>query len=61
MKKALKESLTLTWKWFQDSGVMIPEDGKWDVAERVLLTGGNCFEGDLHRLDQCPHRLGLRL
>lgn len=41
MKKALKESLTLTWKWFQNSGVMIPEDGKWGVAERVLLTGGN--------------------
>ena len=45
MKKALKESLTLTWKWFQNSGVMIPGDGKWGVAERVLLTGGNCFEG----------------
>ncbi|MBQ8754405.1 MAG: hypothetical protein IJZ19_05195 [Lentisphaeria bacterium] len=41
MKKRLKESLALTWKWFQNSGVMVPEDGKWGVAERILLTDGN--------------------
>ena len=41
MKKALKESLVLTWGWFHNSGVMVPGDGKWGVAERVLLTGGN--------------------
>lgn len=27
--------------WFKNSGVMIPQDGTWGVAERVVLTKGN--------------------
>ncbi len=39
--KILKESLRMTAQWFRNSGVMLPADGSWGVAERVLLTHGN--------------------
>ena len=39
--KKLKESLRMTEQWFRNSGVMLPSDGMWGVAERVLLTHGN--------------------
>ena len=37
----LKNSLIRTAAWFENSGVMVPADGSWGVAERVLLTDGN--------------------
>ena len=37
----LKEALQKNLQWFINSGVMIPEDGKWGVAERVLNTVNN--------------------
>ncbi len=40
-KTALKKSLEMTRKWFKESGVMIPENGLWGVAERVLLVDNN--------------------
>ena len=40
-KTALRKSLEMTKKWFKESGVMIPENGLWGVAERVLLTDNN--------------------
>ena len=40
-KTALRKSLEMTRKWFKESGVMIPENGTWGVAERVLLTQHN--------------------
>ena len=40
-KTALKKSLEMTRKWFKESGVMVPENGLWGVAERVLLTDHN--------------------
>ena len=40
-KTELKKSLGMTRKWFEKSGVMIPENGLWGVAERVLLVGRN--------------------
>ena len=36
-KASLRKSLEMTRKWFLESGVMIPENGLWGVAERVLL------------------------
>lgn len=40
-KTALRKSLEMTRKWFKESGVMIPENGLWGVAERVLLIDHN--------------------
>ena len=40
-KTALRKSLEMTRKWFKESGVMIPENGLWGVAERVLLADDN--------------------
>ena len=40
-KTALRKSLEMTKKWFKESGVMIPENGLWGVAERVLLVDNN--------------------
>lgn len=37
----LRESLSANAGWFIDSGVMLPCDGSWGVAERVLLTKNN--------------------
>lgn len=37
MKELLKNNL----EWFYNSGVMIPSDGLWGVAERVALTKNN--------------------
>lgn len=41
MKARLEKSLELNLNWFRKSGVMLPEDGSWGVAERVLLTENN--------------------
>lgn len=40
-RKILEKSLLKSWKWFTCSGVMLPSDGSWGVAERVMLTSGN--------------------
>ena len=40
-KTELRKSLEMTRKWFKESGVMIPENGLWGVAERVLLVKNN--------------------
>ena len=40
-RKILERSLLKTWNWFTRSGVMLPADGSWGVAERVMLTEGN--------------------
>ena len=39
--RKLKESLKLNIGWFEQSGVMEPDDGSWGVAERILLTENN--------------------
>ena len=41
MRDKLLRSLELNLNWFRNSGVMLPSDGSWGVAERVLLTGNN--------------------
>jgi hypothetical protein len=41
MKQKLEKALKENVNWFINSGVMIPEDGKWGVAERILNTVGN--------------------
>ena len=38
---SLKKSLEMIRDWYQESGVMIPENGQWGVAERILLLKGN--------------------
>ena len=40
-KAALRKSLEMTRTWFKESGVMIPANGQWGVAERVLLVRNN--------------------
>ena len=40
-KAALRKSLEMTRTWFKESGVMIPANGQWGVAERVLLIRNN--------------------
>lgn len=37
----LKNALLNNLKWFANSGVMLPNDGLWGVAERVAVTQGN--------------------
>lgn len=37
----LRRSLRRTASWFLHSGIMLPADGSWGVAERVLLTDAN--------------------
>ena len=37
----MKQVLLNNLAWFRDSGVMIPENGLWGVAERVAVTEGN--------------------
>ncbi len=37
IKKAVKANL----EWFRKSGVMLPSDGSWGVAERIVITPGN--------------------
>ena len=37
----MKQQLLNNLEWFYRSGVMIPENGLWGVAERVVLTGNN--------------------
>lgn len=40
-EKKLRESLGLNIGWFENSGIMEPQDGSWGVGERVVLTGNN--------------------
>ena len=51
-RKKLEKSLLKTWNWFTRSGVMLPADGSWGVAERVMLTEGN--EAREKTLDSFP-------
>ena len=37
----MKQVLLNTLEWFYNSGVMIPENGQWGVAERVALVRNN--------------------
>ena len=37
----MKQILLNTLEWFYNSGVMIPENGQWGVAERVALVKNN--------------------
>lgn len=37
----IEQALVSNIRWFQRSGVMLPDDGTWGVAERIALTGGN--------------------
>ncbi len=48
-KNILKEALRKNLDWFNNSGVMIPEDGKWGVAERVLNTVDNSAKEKVYR------------
>ena len=41
MRDKLLRSLDLNLNWFRNSGVMLPSDGSWGVAERILLTENN--------------------
>ncbi len=40
-KKDLRSALRANLNWFENSGVMIPKDGLWGVAERVALKGNS--------------------
>ena len=51
-KRKLEKSLLKTWNWFTRSGVMLPSDGTWGVAERIMLTEGN--EAKEKTLDSFP-------
>mgnify|MGYP003315689381 CR=1 FL=1 len=37
----MKHLLFNNLNWFEKSGVMLPSDGLWGVAERVVVTKGN--------------------
>ena len=37
----MKQKLLDNLRWFENSGVMLPKDGLWGVAERVAVTNGN--------------------
>jgi hypothetical protein len=37
----IKDALLTNLNWFINSGVMVPNDGRWGVAERILNTVGN--------------------
>lgn len=43
-KKKLKSGLRANLSWFKNSGVMIPADGLWGVAERVALKGNSSMD-----------------
>ena len=45
MKNALLKSLN----WFENSGVMLPADGMWGVAERVAVISGNTAIEEMKR------------
>ena len=40
-RENLKRALRANLQWFIESGVMLPPDGLWGVAERVVLTKNN--------------------
>lgn len=37
----MKDSLKRTARWYESSGIMLPENGEWGVGERILLNDGN--------------------
>ena len=39
--KMVRQALRNNLNWFRNSGVMVPDDGSWGVAERVIVTDGN--------------------
>ena len=43
-KGKLENSLRMNIGWFRRSGVMVPEDGGWGVAERIALKGNSSME-----------------
>ena len=40
-EQLIKEALKKNIEWFKKSGIMIPADGLWGVAERIAVTSGN--------------------
>ena len=43
-KKELKDALRANLRWFENSGVMIPANGLWGVAERIVLQGNSSMD-----------------
>jgi len=43
-RKELKDALRANLDWFENSGVMVPGNGLWGVAERVALKGNSSME-----------------
>jgi hypothetical protein len=43
-KKELKDSLRANLRWFENSGIMVPGNGQWGVAERIVLQGNSSME-----------------
>jgi hypothetical protein len=37
----ITDALTKNLDWFLNSGIMVPADGKWGVAERIAVTENN--------------------
>jgi hypothetical protein len=42
--KILKDALIANLHWFENSGVMVPSNGLWGVAERVALKGNTSMD-----------------
>ena len=38
---SIQDALRNNIDWFKNSGIMVPSDGSWGVAERIAVTGGN--------------------
>lgn len=47
-QKELGNAVLQNLKWFGNSGVMVPEDGIWGVAERVALKGNSTMDKIYH-------------
>jgi hypothetical protein len=45
----VKDSLVANLKWFENSGVMDPSDGRWGAGERVVLTDENKSLAKIYR------------
>jgi hypothetical protein len=43
-RERIKKALVSNLKWFQNSGVMVPNNGLWGVAERVALKGNSSMD-----------------
>ena len=41
MKTKCKQAVDKNLQWFCSSGVMVPENGLWGVAERLAVKSGN--------------------